>query len=189
GLMVRSFQELRALDPAFDAHSALSFRIGLPAREYPDQPQVVARQQAILERLSTLPGVTGVAASTCLPLAEEGNCFSIILRVEARVVPPGTIPPIVSFRSVTGGYFETIGTRLIRGRTIIRDDVDRKELVAIVNQALVNAYFANEDPIGQRVTLGPPRNRAWLTIVGVVPNTPVRALAEPTPVPQLYLPM
>jgi putative ABC transport system permease protein len=189
GLMVRSFQEVRAIDPAFDARSALTFRIGLPAREYPNQPQVIARQQAILDRLSTLPGVTEAAASTCLPLAEEGNCFASIMRVEGRVTPPGTIPPIVSFRSVTGGYFETIGTRLIRGRTIARDDVDRKELVAVVNQALVNAYFANEDPIGQRVTLGPPRNRAWLTIVGVVPNTPVRALAEPTPMPQLYLPM
>jgi putative ABC transport system permease protein len=189
GLMVRSFQELRAIDPAFDPSSALTFRVGLPARDYRNQPAAVAAHQAILDRLSALPGVIGVAASTCLPLADEGNCLATPLRVEGRVNPPGTIQPIVASRAVSGGYLETIGTPLIRGRAISRDDVERKELVAVVNQALVNAYFANQDPIGQRVTLGPPRNRAWLTIVGIVPNTPTRALAEPNPVPQLYLPM
>jgi len=189
GLMVRSFQELRAIDPAFNPSSALTFRVGLPARDYLDQQAAVAAHQAILDRLSALPGVIAVAASTCLPLADEGNCLATPLRVEGRVIPPGTIQPIVASRAVAGGYLETIGTRLIRGRGISRDDVERKELVAVVNQALVNAYFANQDPIGQRVTLGPPRNRAWLTIVGIVPNTPTRALAEPNPVPQLYLPM
>jgi putative ABC transport system permease protein len=189
GLMVRSFQELRAIDPAFDPSSALTFRVGLPARDYRNQQAAVAAHQAILDRLSALPGVIGVAASTCLPLADEGNCLATPLRVEGRVNPPGTIQPIVASRAVAGGYLETIGTRLIRGRGISRDDVERKELVAVVNLALVNAYFANQDPIGQRVTLGPPRNRAWLTIVGIVPNTPTRALAEPNPVPQLYLPM
>jgi putative ABC transport system permease protein len=189
GLMVRSFQELRAIDPAFDPSSALTFRVGLPARDYRSQPAAVAAHQAILDRLSALPGVIGVAASTCLPLADEGNCLATPLRVEGRVNPPGTIQPIVASRAVSGGYLETIGTPLIRGRAISRDDVERKELVAVVNQALVNAYFASQDPIGQRVTLGPPRNRAWLTIVGIVPNTPTRALADPNPVPQLYLPM
>ena len=54
----------------------------------------------------------------------------------------------------------------------------------------MNAYFAaDQDPIGQRVTIGPPRNTLWLTIVGIVRNTPVRALTEPTSIPQLYLPM
>jgi putative ABC transport system permease protein len=91
---------------------------------------------------------------------------------------------------VSGRYFETMGTSVIRGRGIDREDVDRRRPVAVVNQALANAYFgAGQDPIGQRVTLGPQRNTLWLEIVGIVRNTPVRALAEPSPTPQLYLPM
>jgi len=189
GLMVRSFQKLRAIDHGFDARSALTFRIGMPLRDYPNQPAVVAAQRAILDRLSALPGVTAASASTCLPLAEEGICFGSIMRVEGRVPVPGVIPPLVAYRAIAGGYLDTIGIRLTRGRRITRADDERGEPIAVVNQALASAYFPNQDPIGQRVTVGPPRNRLWLTIVGIVANTPVRALAEPNPTGQLFLPM
>jgi putative ABC transport system permease protein len=189
GLMVRSFQKLRAIDHGFDARSALTFRIGLPPRDYPNQPAIVAAQRAILDRLSALPGVTAASASTCLPLAEEGMCFASIMRVEGRVPVPGVIPPIVAYRAIAGGYLDTIGIRLLRGRRITRADDERGEPIAVVNQALASAYFPNQDAIGQRVTVGPPRNRLWLTIVGIVVNTPVRTLAEPNPTGQLFLPM
>jgi putative ABC transport system permease protein len=190
GLLVRSFQALRAIDPAFNPTSALSFRIGLPASAFPRQPVITTTHQAILDRVSVLPGVTGAAASTCLPLAEDGGRFTSMMRVQGRVLPPGALSPATSFCAVSAAYFETMGTAVIRGRAIGQDDVERRQPVAVANQALVNAYFAaDQDPIGQRVTIGPPRNTLWLTIVGIVRNTPVRALAEPTPMPQLYLPM
>jgi putative ABC transport system permease protein len=190
GLLVRSFQALRSIDPAFDASSALSFRIGLPPAAYPRQPGITDAHRAIADRLAALPGVTGVALSTCIPLAEDGNRFTSMMRVQGRVLPPGTLSPAVGFCAVSGRYFETMGTSVIRGRGINQDDVERRQPVAIVNQALANAYFgAGQDPIGQRVTLGPSRNMLWLEIVGIVRNTPVRALAEPSPTPQLYLPM
>jgi hypothetical protein len=94
---------------------------------------------------------------------------------------------------VAGGYFQTIGTRLIRGRGIDRADVDRSALVAVVNEALVQAYFPQQDPIGARVRRGTATvNSSWLTIVGVVPNMPIRLLTEATAAsaaPELYLPM
>jgi putative ABC transport system permease protein len=158
GLLVRSFQALRSIDPAFDATSALTFRIGLPTAAYPRQPAITAAHHAIADRLSSLPGVTGVAASTCIPLAEEGGRFTSTMRVQGRLLPPGTLLPAVGFCAVSGKYFETMGTSVVRGRGIDRDDTERPQAVAVVNQALVNAYFGKEDPIGQRVTLGPPRN-------------------------------
>jgi putative ABC transport system permease protein len=113
-----------------------------------------------------------------------------MMRVQGRVLPPGTLSPAVAFCAVSGRYFETMGTSIIRGRGIEADDVQRRHPVAVINQALANAYFnADQDPIGQRVTLGPPSDTLWLEIVGIVRNTPVRALAEPSPRPQLYLPM
>ncbi len=120
-----------------------------------------------------------------------------MLQVRGRDIRDGTIPPPAVFRAVAGGYVEAMGIRLLRGRSIDRGDVERGEPIALVNQALVNAYFPNEDPIGARLAsalaLGgdqasPPRP-TWLTIVGVVSNTPVLALAEDNPVPALYLPM
>jgi predicted permease len=170
-LMVRSFQRLRAIDPGFDPSSALTFRLGLPDRDFRNRLAVVAAHQAVLDRLAALPGVTSASASTRIPLADMGCGFCSPMRVEGRPAPQGMIPPIVAFRAVAGGYFETMGTRLLRGRGIDRSDVDRRDLVAVVNDALVKAYFPNQDPIGARVARGIGTvNSSWLTIVGVVPN-------------------
>jgi putative ABC transport system permease protein len=192
-LMVRSFQKLRAIDPGFAPASALTFRLGLPDREYPNRRAALAAHQAIIDRLAALPGVTSVAASTRIPLADVGCGYCSLMRVEGVPADQGAIPPIVAFRAVSGGYFQTMGTRLLRGRGIERADVERRELVAVVNEALVKAYFPNQNPIGARVARGTATvNASWLTIVGVVPNLPNASLTEATvasAIPQLYMPM
>ena len=191
GLMIRSVQKLHGVDPGFDATSALTFRIGLPRGEYSDRGSVAAAHHAMLDRLAALPGVTAVSAATGLPLSSFGN--GGLLFVEGRSIPVGTAP-LVAVRAVAGGYIETMGMRLLRGRGISRRDIERNELIAVVNQALVNLSFPNQDPIGQRLRLGNsspvvPGRLTWLTIAGVVSNTPTSALTEVTPVPTLYMPM
>jgi predicted permease len=193
GLMLRSFHELRAVDPGFDGSSALTFRIGFPRSDYPNRKSVVAAHHAILDRLSTLPGVTAVSASTCLPLSEAQLCQAGPLFIDGRPLPTGTLIPIVAIRAVAGGYFEAMGMRPVRGRTLDRRDVEQEEPVVIVNEAVVKTTFPNQDPIGQRVRLGNPSLTPgapdWFTIVGVVSNTPTFGLAEVNPFPQLFFPM
>jgi putative ABC transport system permease protein len=195
GLMVRSFQKLRAVDPGFDATSALTFRIGLPRSDYQQQGRIVAAHQLILDRLASLPGVAAVAASTCLPLVEGCNQGGPI-SVEGHVLPPGANPPIVLRRAVSGGYFEAMGMRVVRGRGINRSDVDRNEPIVVVNEALAAVSFPGQNPVGQRIRLGnptlPPGAAGWLTIAGVVSNTPIGGLALASAAawsPQLYMPM
>jgi predicted permease len=190
GLMVRSFQKLRAVDPGFHG-TALTFRIGLPEREYDTRRAAVAAHQAVLDRFAALPGVTGVATSTCLPLA--GGCFGNSLLVEGRPPVPGLVH-IVWFRAVTGGYFEAMGIRLLQGRTIDRGMVERAEPNVVVSKALADSLFPGEVPIGKRVRSSTPPNSPlgmppWLTIVGVVADTAGTSLAAPTPLPQLYMPV
>ncbi|PYR30833.1 MAG: multidrug ABC transporter substrate-binding protein, partial [Acidobacteria bacterium] len=193
GLMLRSFQKLRAVDPGFEATSTLTFRIGLPRTDYPDRGRMAVGHRAIVNRLSALPGVSAVSASTCLPLAEGQLCQGGPLFIEGQPFPPGAIAPFVAIRAIDGGYFETMGTRVLRGRGIDRSDVDREEPIVVVNQALVNLAFPGQDPIGQRVRLGNPSLAPgppeWLTIAGVVVNTPIFGLAETNPFPQLYMPI
>lgn len=173
GLMVRSFQKLRALDPGFDPTSALTFRVGLSQREYPDRGAAIAAHHAILDRLSALPGVTAASASTCLPLAEEGLCFGNTLRVEGRDIQADRLPPVAAFRAVAGGYCEAMGIRLIRGRSIDRSDVERNERIVVINEALADAFFPNEDPIGERVRSNAPPAVSpapvWLTMACWLP--------------------
>jgi putative ABC transport system permease protein len=189
GLMLRSFQKLRAIDPGFDAQSALTFRLGLSPHDYPTRRAAVAAHQAMLERLGALPGVTRVSAATTLPLGEEGMDFGNTLFVDGRQFPTNALPPVVAFRAVAGGYAETMRIRLLRGRTITRGDIDRGEPIAVINEALAKLYFPNEDPLDRRIASSTPNTPTWMKVVGIIANTPVAGLAEPAPAPTLYLPM
>src|SRR5436190_1055848 len=194
GLMVRSFQKMRDVDPGFNPDSVLTFRIGLPDRAYPTRAAAVAAHLAILDRLAALPGVVAVSASSGLPLGS--GCMGDTLLVQNRRIPPGTTPPIARFCAVAGGYFEAMGMRLLGGRRITRDDVERSLPVVVVNEALAKRVFPNQNPLGHYVSSNAPPARAEgapgptpLEIVGVVSNTPSRSLAEPDAASQLYMPM
>ena len=194
GLLVRSLENLRGADPGFNPTSTLAFDIGLPERDYPTREAAVDLHERILTRLAALPGVTAVGASTCLPLS--GGCNGNTLLIEGRPISPGRVPPLALFRAVSGGYFETMGIRVLRGRPIAAEDVTHREPVIVVDSTLADALFPQQDPIGQRVASNRPPSRPgatpeliWLTIVGVVAPTPLSTPAESMHVPALFMPM
>jgi predicted permease len=187
GLMVRSFQRLRAIDPGFEPSSAFTFSIGLPQATYPNRQVAADVHRRILERLSQIPGVDGVSTTTCLPLS--GVCFGNGLFIEGVVPDPtGPLGRMVAFRGVSNNYTEVMGIRRLRGRGLTRDDIDRAEPNILVSKALADTFFSGQDPIGKRIRssrMGTP----WLTIVGVVADTPTMVLAETSALPQIYMPM
>ena len=192
GLMVRSFQKLRAIDPGFDPSSTLTFAIGLPPAKYPSRQVATDAHLRILDRLSAIPGVSGASTSTCLPLT--AFCWGNGLVVEGELFDPKRVRPFVAFRAVAGGYTDVMRTPLLRGRSLTRADVDRREPNIVVNKVVADAYFPGQDPIGRRVRSSfPPNSKLptppWWTIVGVVANTPTMALAEATPVGLVFQPM
>jgi putative ABC transport system permease protein len=147
----------------------------------------------IIERVQALPGAVSASATTCLPLSM--GCNGNTLRVEGEDYPAGTLPPLALFRAVADRYFETMGMRILRGRSLDRSDVDRREPVAVISQALAKSAFKGQDPIGRRVASNqPPRGNMppqlqWLTVVGVVTDHPMQALNEPTAMPYLFMPL
>jgi putative ABC transport system permease protein len=186
GLMVRSFQALRAIDHGFDPSAALTFSIGLPAATYPTRQTAVEVHRRILEGVSQISGVSGASMSTCLPLAFI--CFGNGLFVDGEAEDLTRPIAIVGFRAVAGGYTDVMRMPILRGRSLTRDDIDRRESNVVVNKALAEAYFPNQDPIGRRIRssrMGTP----WLTIVGVVADTPTTAPGERAPIAQLFMPM
>jgi len=186
GLMVRSFQALRAIDHGFDPSATLTFSIGLPAATYPTRQAAVDVHRRILEGVSQVPGVSGASTSTCLPLAFI--CFGNGLFVDGEAADLTRPIAIVGFRAVAGGYTDVMRMPLLQGRSLGRDDIDRRESNVVVNKALAQAYFPGQDPIGRRIRssrMGTP----WLTIVGIVANTPTVAPGERAPTAQLFMPM
>jgi putative ABC transport system permease protein len=192
GLMVRSFQKLRAIDPGFDPSSTLTFTMVLPQVKYPSRQAATDLHLRILDRLSAIPAVTAASSSSCLPLA--GFCYGNGLVVEGELFDPTRNRPFVAFRAVAGGYTDVLRMPLLRGRSLTRTDVDRKELNVVVNKVIADAYFPGQDPIGRRIRSSvPPTSKLpippWWTIVGVVANTPAIALAESTPIGLMFQPM
>lgn len=190
GLMVRGFQQLRAVDPGFDVHSQLTFRIELPANKYPTRSAVAVGHQRILDELATIPGVTSAAAVTRLPLTNIGG-FGNAIAIPGRSTQTNPPPPAVMFMAISGDYIETLRMRVIKGQPFGRAAVDRQEPVVVVNKAFADAYFPGEEPLNRVISssVPPPFTAMPLRIVGVVANTPFQSLTEMKGVPMLYMPM
>jgi predicted permease len=190
------------MDLGFNPSSALTFRIGLPQRDYPTRTAAATAHRAILRQLSALPGVDAVSASTVLPLVD--NCFGNTLLVRGRPVQNGTTPPFARLCATSERLVASVGMRLIAGRDLDEADIENRRPSVLVNEAFVRVVFGDEPAIGRQFrSNAPPAPGAtrvngafewngappWLTIVGVVSNTPNRSLTESAPLPVAYMPM
>ncbi len=189
GLLLNSFLRLQRVDPGFDSHNVLTFRIELPANRYSQQTQVAPFYQQLISRLEAAPGVKSVSAISHLPLSSHRGTTGF--SIEGIATPPDNpVPYLTDFRAVTPGYFKTIGMQLIKGRDFTPRDELRSTQVAIINETLARRYFPNQDPLGKRVRPGYGIDeRGWLMreIVGVVSDSKHGSLREEPP-PYIYLP-
>jgi putative ABC transport system permease protein len=165
GLMLRSLERLNRIDLGFDPASVLTMRVSVPAAAYESSESSVQFYRQLLNRVRALPGVTHAAAVRSLPLASTIGDFGLV--VEGYVPPPGTNAK-GDWQIVTDGYLETLGERLVRGRSIRASDDENGMLVGLVNQQMAAKYWAGTDPIGRRFRIGSNPNRPWVTVVGIV---------------------
>jgi predicted permease len=174
GLMTRSFQKVREVDPGFEAEGTLTFRVSLPNAEYDSR--------------AGLPGVTLVGAGTKLPLRQSGHNMSIV-SIEEHPVDPGDLPPVSNSQVVTTGFLETLGVPLLEGRTFDRTDHFSNTRAVVVNRPFAERHWPGESAIGKRVhpSLGEGET-AWLHVVGVVGGVRDYTLPE-EPAPIIYYPV
>ncbi|HEY2389791.1 MAG TPA: ABC transporter permease [Candidatus Angelobacter sp.] len=183
GLVLKSLRHLLAVDPGFQANNVLTMLLPVTNQKYPTPPQQVQFYQSLLQQVQALPGVTGAAVTSTLPFGGEDDSDGYI--VEGQEPPPGSDPTQAALRTVSPGYFQTMGMSLDRGRDFLNTDTDKSPLVVIVDETLARRYWPNGDALGKRVrTTGDP---PWLTIVGVVNGVKDQSLAEDM-LPHLYFP-
>lgn len=168
GLMVRTFQAMRNADPGFvQPEELLTVRVMVPDALVPDTEAAVRTHQQIADRLRQIPGVRSVGVSTAV--AMDGRDSNDPVFVEERPIPSGRIPPIRRFKFVGSGYVETMGTRLLAGRTLTWEDSFRLSPVAMINERLAREYFKSPaEAVGKRIRQSP--NSPWREVVGVVGN-------------------
>ena len=111
------------------------------------------------------------ALASVLPLSGDNDTN---FEIEGRAAPASqSRTPVTWYRLVSAGYFEVMGIRLLRGRTIIEGEAAPG---VVVNETFVRTYFPGEDPLGRRIRFG--TDRPWFTIVGIVADTRVRGARE-----------
>jgi len=169
GLMVRSFQALRAVDPGFAApEEVLYFRVSVPTAEVEDPVVAAETHQEMLRRVQALPGVAAAAITSSVTM--DGWDSNDPLESEARPVEPGQLPPIRRYKWVGEGSFATLGNRLVAGRDITWADVDQKAKVVVVTENLAREEWGDAaSAVGKRVrqALGSDGNGPWYEVVGV----------------------
>jgi predicted permease len=188
GLLIRSFGELRTVDPGFSAENALTFRVGLPPARYDTDERQVAFWDEAMKRLKAVPGVTNVGGIQHLPLG--GGGMNITFEVEGREPPAPGEEQALDVRIVTPGYFEAMGVPLRRGRSFTDTDRAAGVPVALLSESAVARHFPDEDPIGRRIIMGWTRDsvRVEGTVVGIVGDVrhgQLRAQAQP----EIYFPL
>jgi putative ABC transport system permease protein len=184
GLMLRSFFELRKVDPGFRAQNLLTLKIALPDALYPKTDQRAAFLRELLQGLNSAPGIQLAAATDRLPLSGEGNWGGI--NIIGRPMLDPAHAPSVEGRGVSANYFRALGIPLLRGREFTEDDVAAGRHVAVINHVMANQFWPGSDPIGQQI-VSPYHPENVNEIVGVVGNVKDFALDAQSP-PEMYTP-
>jgi putative ABC transport system permease protein len=178
-LLIRSLSRLRDVDPGFAPDHAVAFTLTLPSARYPDNAARLSAAQEIERRLSELPGVQAVGATSTLAL--RGFTWTGDATIEGRA--PADYERETRHASTTRGYFTAMGIRLLAGRWFADTDTRQTPQVTIVNEALARRYFRGlplDQVVGKRMTFGRPQDNApWIEIVGIVGDEKQDGLDEP----------
>jgi predicted permease len=133
-----------------------------------------------------IPGVAASAAAMGVPTGQYGSNGAYVVD-GADFRQRGSNPPQANFSLASGGYFETMGIPLVRGRDFTSADAYDRPFVAIVSEALARQSFPGQDPIGHTVMCGLDSPK-WMTIVGIVADVRQDSPTQ-APRPTLYMPL
>lgn len=183
-LLVRSFVELRGVDPGYRVERVLTAEVTLPPATYAGQPEVSGFFRQLLGRVCALPGVEAAGAVSNLPLTTDLGDLNF--DIEGREKPSREVSPQADWQTVTPGYFEAMDISLLRGRGIEAMDDARAPGVVVINETAAARYWPGENPIGTRFRLGGGAGPGWVTIVGIARDVRHSAFDEPAS-SQMYL--
>jgi predicted permease len=186
GLMGRTLDQMWSVDPGFEPNGLLSLRLSLEGPKWSEDRMPVFYDD-LLAKAKAVPGVRSAALSIAVPLA--GGEWGSVFMLDDRPVPPRAEIPSTTFCPVSAGYFETLGLRLVRGRTLTEADQRAGAQVAVVNRRFAERFWTDGNAIGKRVKQGWPEwTTPWWEIVGVVENVRENGVTNDPPI-QVYLPI
>jgi putative ABC transport system permease protein len=165
GLLMESLLRLQRAPVGFHPEGVLSFQLSAPAARYPDQTRRWAFFHQALESLSSIPGVTGAAMSSGIPMGQGNYTRSPFMPTGASILPDGASVPI-DWRVASPGYFKLMGIPLLAGRDFTDQDGPQSLDVIAVSRAAARKFWGDENPIGKQ--LHRPTQTTSFTVIAVV---------------------
>jgi putative ABC transport system permease protein len=180
GLLIKSFANLLNVDPGFNPSNVLTLQLSLPRTRYPEGKQVSAFYADLMGRIQSLPGVESVGAGSSLPLV--GPNTDTDFQIEGRPAPPPGEGTGAWYSLVTSDYFQTMGMRIMSGRSFNERDQAESPDVIIISETMARRYWPGEDPVGKHILTGNSNSdrREIVGVVGDVKHFGIDADARPT---------
>jgi len=186
GLMIRTVDALVRLDPGFRPDHIVTTRLTLAGQQWtPERERVFYRE--VVDTMRAVPGVANAALAFALPI--DGSQWNSIFIVGDKPAPERAQLPSAAFTPVSDRFFDTMGMRLLRGRTFTPADIETAPNVIVINETLAKRLWPGEDAVGKRLKQGWPEDTGpWREVVGVVADVKFNGLASDTPM-QAYMPL
>jgi putative ABC transport system permease protein len=182
GLLVRTFANILHVNPGFRADGVFAFRMNIPDYE---------TLREVERALTSLPGVQSVSTVSHLPLDDTGNWYDYYWKEGTPSSQQNTV--MADNRSVSPGYFNTVGAQIVQGRDFTDADDAAHQHVVVIDDVLASNLWPGQEAIGKRLNVsdspkGPYQfERDWVVVVGVVRHIQCHVLTANVR-PQIYLP-
>ena len=180
GLMIRTFQALRTVDPGFtDAPHLQLMRIAIPDSLMAEPERVARIQNAIVDKLGTIPGVKSAGFASEMPMEGFDSDWDAVYAQDKRY-SDDEIPPLRLFKHISPGFLQTAGTRIIAGRELTWTEVYGRRPVVMVSENLAREMWGTPSAaVGKRLREFP--STPWYEVIGVVQDVRENGVQEKAP--------
>lgn len=182
-LVAGALGRAREIDPGFRRGPMLLVTLAPGVNGY-SLPQSKAYAERLLERTAALPNVERVAIARRMPLSPNEGGAAVAVRVPGSQATSGVEADRVLFNVVGASFFDTLGTRILRGRDFQRTD-EGSSSVVLVSEEMARRYWPAGDAVGRRLAVGEGADARDYEVVGIVQDVKWNALGE-APQPLLY---
>ncbi|MGA8036721.1 MAG: ABC transporter permease [Candidatus Acidiferrales bacterium] len=188
-LLIRTFGNLRGVDPGFNAKNVLTMDMSLAGARFEKTANVELLERDGRRRLEAIPGVESATLTCCLPL--EGG-FGLPFNIVGQAPKEGPYTGGGGWLDASPDYFDVFKIPVIKGRVFDDRDSRGAQLVVVINRTMEKKFWPNGDAVGSSIVIGkgvgPEFEEGARQVIGVVSDVREGGLAN-DPFPIMYVPI
>jgi len=179
GLMIRTFHALIHVDAGYDTAAKIqTVRLSIPEADVPNDSDVLRMQQAIMQKISAIPGVDSSSFGGSVPM--DGNGWHDPLYAQDHSYAGNAMPPLRKFVFIAPGHLKTLGIPLVAGRDFTWDETFQRVPVGMVSENFAREYWGSPaNALGKHIRVGTKDD--WREIVGVVGDVHEDGMSKDAP--------